>query len=480
MRYTPSMHVPEGQVFPTLPRPVSFPLPRPATPPSTGSGDIFVGTTPAPITATPATTNAKPTAGGTTTTTGTSVANDSPTSATTATAATTLPPLQVGDRRDFWAWDFAVMPPGPKVVHATLRALGDKAQIWVDDAAFDQTVSNADVATLSARLEQKSPPGSVNPTRGVVDINTAYFGPPPTTIDPDPRVTVLLTPFATFNGTSMDGYFNAFDQMPDSEAWGQYQQHSNERNIIYVNTAGSPVSSDYMQGVLAHEMSHLQQFGRAPEQAGWIGETLGEVAMAVNGYNTDFGHMARHQRKPSNPLESDTYVDYGAAFLFGTFLLERYGAGFISTLSGENGNGREAIERTLRATGSTDTFSSLISDWTVANYADARGAVAPGGHHYASLDIPAPAETVLAEPGAKTEGTLKPTGAAYVRIDASAGARVQIEGGAASVRALTFDGPRLRVDEVDARSGASVPSGTVLAIASVGTEPLRYTVTSAS
>lgn len=463
------MHVPEGQVFPTLPRPVSFPPPRPAMPPATGSGDIFVPT-PTVTTATPA--SRAPSVTGTTSTRGA-------TSAGETTAATPLPQLQVGDRRDFWAWDFAIMPPGPKMVHATLRGLGDKAQIWVDDAAFDHTVSNADVGTLSARLEQQSPPGSVNPTRSVVDINTTYFGAPPSTIDPDPRVTVLLTPFATFNGTSMDGYFNAFDQMPDSESWGQYQQHSNERNIIYLNTAGSPIASDYMQGVLAHEMSHLQQFGRAPEQAGWIGETLGEVAMAVNGYNTDFGHVARHQRKPSNPVESDTYVDYGAAFLFGTYLLERYGAGFISALSGESGNGRAAIERTLAATGSSDTFSSLITDWTVANYADARGALAPGGHHYASLDIPAPAETVLAEPGARAEGTLKPTGAAYLRIDAPAGAHLQVEGGVASVRALTFDGPRLRVDEVDAKGGASVPAGTVLAIASVGTEPLRYTVTSA-
>ena len=464
MRYTPErMHVSEGcPAF--LPRPLPVPRDgRGATPlpPGAAQGDTFTrssgergrrasGSTSCP-----------------------SAARDP------LLTSTALPALQEGAQRDFWAWDFAVMPPAPKVVHATLRALGDRSQIWVDDSAYGQSVSAADVAALGDRLERHAPSGAVDPTRGIVDIDTAYFGPPPTGIDPDPRVTVLVTPFATFNGTSMDGYFNAFDQMPDSESWQKYQQHSNERNVIYLNAAGAPISGDYMQGVLAHELSHLLQYGRAPEQSSWLGETLAEVAMAVNGYHTDHSHVARHQRKPSSPVESETYVDYGAAYLLGTFMLERYGAGFITALAAHEGNGRGAIDATLRECGSTDTFQSLIGDWAVANYADARGAVGPG-RHYASLDVPAPAETVVSSTEAHAEGSLRPTGVAYIRVDAERGARLDVEGGSAAVRALRFDGPRLSVTELDARGGVNVAAGTVLAIAAVGSEPARYTVQAAS
>lgn len=469
------MHVSDSAALPLLPRPNR---PRHTSPPpASGADDAFLGasrTSPASGAIGPF-----PVTGGSVPTPLDSPVHALRTPDAAAPSAISLPPLQPGDRRTFWTWDFSVMPPAAKSVQATLRALGDRSQVWVDDTAWGQGVAETDVETLSRRLEQQAPPGAVNPTRGIVDINTSYFGPPPTAIDPDPRVTVLLTPFASFNGTRMDGYFNAFDQMRDSEAWEQYQQHSNERNIVYLNTAGAPVASDYMQGVLAHELSHLQQYGRAPEQAGWIGETLGEVAMAVNGYHTDYGHVARHQKKPGSPVESETYIDYGAACLFGTYMLERYGSGFITALAGESGNGREAISRTLQASGSADTFETLVADWVVANYADAQGAVSPG-HHYASLDIPAPAETVVSRDSATAEATLAPTGAAYVRVSAPEGAQVRIEGGAAAVRALTFDGRRLRVDDLDARSEVHVPAGTVLAIAAVGTAPSRYTVTPAS
>jgi hypothetical protein len=380
------------------------------------------------------------------------------------------PPPAPGAQRDFWTWDFAVMPPAPKRIHATLRSLGEHAAIWVDDAAWGKGVQAADIATLEKRFNRAAPSGAVDPTRGVFDIDCAYFGGLPHGIDPDPRVTILLTPFAQFNGTSLDGYFNAFDQMPDSETWSQYQQHSNEKNIIYLNTAGPSVSGDYMQGVLAHEFSHLLQFGRNPEQASWLGETMAETAMALNGYHTDFGHVARHQKRPDRPVESDTYVDYGASYLLGTYMLERYGAGFISEVAANPGSGREAIEKSLRG----DTFASLIADWSVANYADARGGIAPG-HHYASLDVPAPAESIVGAGQDRVEGDLKPTGAAYVRIDVPGGARVEADGEAA-VRVMRFDGPRLHVDEIAANSDTVVPQGAVVAISSVGTSPLHYSV----
>lgn len=385
-----------------------------------------------------------------------------------------------GVRRDFWAWDFSVMPPAPKPSHATLRSCGEHAEIWVDDDEWGKTVQPADVAILDERFNRAAPSGAVDPTRGVFDIDRAYFGDMPHDIDPDPRVAILLTPFATFNGTSLDGYFNSFDQIPDAEAWEKYRQHSNERNMIYLNTAGPPVSGDYMQGVLAHEFSHLLQFGRTQDQSSWLGETLAEVAMAVNGYHTDYRHVERHQTRPASPLESDTYVDYGGAYLFGTFLLERYGQPFIARLAEQSGSGRDAIDKVLRESGAADTFASVVADWAVANYADALGVVAPG-HHYASLDLPVPAQSLLTKPADAVEGTLAPTGAAYVRVDVPHGETVHVtaDGGRAAIRLLCIDGPHLLVEDVDSSRDVAVPRGGVLALAAIGSEPLHYKVEAA-
>lgn len=397
---------------------------------------------------------------------------------TSSASAVTAEPPTVGTQRDFWTWDFSVMPPAPKRIHTTLRAVGEHAEFWVDNEAWEMTVQPSDVELLNKRFNEASPCGSVDPTRGVFDIDRAYFGDMPRSIDQSPRAAILITPFASLGQTTLDGYFNAFDQMPDSQSWPKYQQHSNERNIIYLNANGPSVSGDYMQGVLAHEFSHLLQYGRNQDESSWLGETLAEVAMTVNGYHTDFGHVTKHQTKPASPLETDTYVDYGAAYLFGTYMLERYGQSFVSRLASQPGSGREAVDAVLRVSGSTDTFQSLVADWVVANYADAQGAIAPG-HHYASLDVPAPSESVLKEAGDKVEGTLPPTGAAYVRVSVPQGAAVHVaaDGGAAALRLLHFEGARLTVQDVEAGKTVSVPRDGVLAIASVGTDPMHYTVT---
>ncbi|MBM3462667.1 MAG: hypothetical protein FJX76_11250 [Armatimonadetes bacterium] len=388
------------------------------------------------------------------------------------------PPPAEGATRTFWTWDFSVMPPGAKAVTATLRSLGDHAQIWVDDAAWGRTVQAADVEVLANRFNRASNAGSVNPSQGIHQIDTAYFGDLPHGIDPDPRVTILLSEMASFQGTTLDGYFNAFDQLPEVEAWEKYQQHSNERNIIYLNTAGSPVSGDYMQGVLAHEYAHLLTWGRDPEESSpWLTEMLGETAMAVNGFHTDFGHVARHQRRPSSPLESDTYVDYGAAYLFGTYLLERYGKPFIADLARDPASGRDAVEATLARTGTGHTFTSVLEDWVVANYADSRNVVAPG-RHYASLDIPPPSEAhVLTGESPSAEGTLAPTGAAYIRLDLPAAARLQFSGeGDASVQVMHFHDARMDVQKVDPGQPFEVPGDAVLAVVATGTGPLKYSV----
>jgi len=334
-------------------------------------------------------------------------------------------PPKLGDQRTFWTWDMSVMPPAAKQVTATCRADGATGYVFVDNAVWDRLVKADDVKTLSERFEERSPSGSVDPRRGVAAIDHDWFGTPPLGLDGDPKVYLLITEMSKYMGTTLDGYFNPFDTITDAQAQEQGQR-SNEKEIIYLNAAGGgPIAGDYMQGVLAHEYQHLLHQPHDAEEESWLSETLAEVAMKVNGYHTDMGHVVRHQSKPEKPLVSQTYVDYGACMLFGTYMTERYGKSFIQELSRDPLHGTASIDATLERFGRPERFPELYRDWAVANFADSQGVAAPG-LHYGSLDLPAPAELGLAA-GTPLETTLAPTGVRYVRLQDDEAMRLKLE-----------------------------------------------------
>lgn len=377
----------------------------------------------------------------------------------------------VGSQKSFWVWDMAVMPPGFKQISATCKAVGPEAYVFVDDAV---PLSDQAVATLDKRLHRESAPGSVDPSRGFAAINNDYFGRPALGQDGDRKVYVLVTELAPFNGSVMDGYVNAFDTLTEEEAWTQYQQHSNEAEVVYLNQASRPVDSDYMLGVLAHEYQHLCHQAADPEEHSWVNEMVSEAAMTVNGYHTDMGHVARYAAKPQHPqLVSETYVNYGACFLFGTYLTERYGKTFFQELTANPDHGTAGIDSTLAKLGRSERFDDLYKDWVVANYADARGISDPG-LHYGTLDVPAMAEAkqITSFPDGDA-AELPPSAVRYLKLATPDEARVVVPEGL-SLQLLSFEGGRMTRTELSGE--ASLPAGNdrVLVVANPGGEKLAY------
>lgn len=385
-------------------------------------------------------------------------------------------PAQPGDKREFWTWDMSVMPPGEKKVSTTCRSVGGNTNIWVDDAVWERLVTAEDVFTLQKRLEEKSPTGSVDPRKGIVAINEEYFGKAPVGMDGDPKVNILLTEFASFRGTVMDGYFNAFDTLTDKEAQEEYGQRSNETEVVYMNAASRRISSDYMQGVLAHEYQHLLHFPHDGEEESWLSETLGEVAMKVNGYHTDMGHVARHQSRPHLPLVSQTYVDYGACMLFGSYMTEQFGEGFIQELSQDPRHGVESINGTLSELGVEKSFDSIYRDWVVANYADSKGVATPG-NHYASLNVPAPAQTVVEGSEFNESNTLRPTGARYYKLpEADVELSVTSPSEQLTTEILEFDGKKMTRRAYQPGMKLQAHPDRVLVVGSLAAEDVEYSV----
>ena len=384
----------------------------------------------------------------------------------------------VGTQKEFFTWDMSVMPPGEKTITATCRAVGEHAYVFVDDAVWERLVTEEDVFEVDRKFHRQAPPGAVDPRQGIAEINHAYFGEAPLGLDSDPKINILITEFASFRNTTLNGYFNPFDTIPDSQAQEQYGQRSNEAEVIYLNAASRRISGDYMQAVLAHEHMHLLHHPHDPIEEAWMGEMLGEVAMKVNGYHTDMGQVARHQAHPDRPLVSQTYVDYGACMLFGSYLTEQFGEGFIQELASSPLQGVESLNATLENLGQNQRFEGLFRNWVVANLADSKGVATPG-LHYGTLDLPAPAVIDLSGAETETSDSLRPTGARYYRLpEAATSLEIASETPGLQAEIVSFQGKRLeRLDLTTNEGLVELPSNggeRYLALSSLGDEELNY------
>lgn len=323
-----------------------------------------------------------------------------------------------GTTRSFWRWDFAAMPPGFKKIDATCRAVGKNAFIFVDDKEWNKTVKKEDILKLKDVFENKTPDGSVNKNQGIFDIESRIFGNPPDVIDREPRVYLLISDMGKYNGNGFDGYFNPFDEMPEKDAWEKYHQHSNEVEILYLNSGSNetPIASDYMLSVTAHELQHLIHFNYDATEESWINESCSEAAMTATGYFTDIKHLKHYADNPSSPLIVTDYVDYGACLLWGTFLMEQLGTDFFPPFVSNPLSGSVSITDTLKSLHRPENFRSLFDQWVVANFASGKSLNNPK-YSYKSFSVPPMkiARKFTEFPG-EHESTLKNSGIDYIGL----------------------------------------------------------------
>lgn len=276
---------------------------------------------------------------------------------------------RLGDRKEFWVWDLRVMPPAFRRTEATVRAVGPRSYIFVENALWEKNITPDYVERLHHRLEIETPRGALK-QMGIIPLEEEVFAPLPKKIRNDERLIVLFADLGQYKDYQFDGFFNAFDQMKEETAWNEFEQHSNEANIIYIN--GFRGTEDYTTGVIAHELQHLlahhatdnaADFNQAP----WLSEMLAEGAMLVTGYYSDQGHVNRFTENPGRqPLVSETYVSYGPQLLFASYLIDsvRSDATALGFLTRLKKRGREAIEFLFRSQTSFPlNFDAIFSNF---------------------------------------------------------------------------------------------------------------------
>ena len=275
---------------------------------------------------------------------------------------------QVGDTRTFWRWNLAVMPPSWIQTPSTCRAVGEHCYIFVANSEWGTRMTQAHVDEVLARLEDST----VNdPGRGAIEMDTALFGPIPDELDNDPRLIVFYSALGSFQGTSFDGYFSAYNQVTEAQAQQMNPSgHSNECEMIYMTCNPLSPVAPIRLSVLAHELQHLIHWGADANEDTWLNEGCAELAMVAYGVPDPISGFPAN---PDNNLTAwnQTTADYVKVMLFFTYLQEHFDdSGMIRAIVASPANGIASLESCLGIYYPTVTVQELFRLWSIANYLD--------------------------------------------------------------------------------------------------------------
>lgn len=331
--------------------------------------------------------------------------------------------------RKFWVYDLSVMPPKYVEVAASCQAQGDHAYLYVADDIWGTDMNLTDVDQVMTAFEKTTP---VDGAKGIFDVSTGVFG-ATTDVDKDGHVFLLYFEIKPYQGNQFDGFIRIEDMTNGTKG--------NNAEVLYLDGVRNDPGGEYMLGVVAHEFEHLIAVNHNPNQASWLSETMAETSMIACGYYGDLDDWV-----PSfagNPTQTVTMeqpgVNYGAVFLLGGYMFERFGAGFFTALSDETSTGIGAVNAVLTAQGKPDTFKTLLGDWAAANFLDAP-TIGDGKWGYKLFDVPAMAATSATVPAAASSLSLKAYSAKYVvyTVDAPASSSLAITLQSTSNANLTF------------------------------------------
>ncbi len=312
--------------------------------------------------------------------------------------STNRPPgnYQVGHSDHFYMSD--IRAKNYYTITATVKQITAHAYWYAQD---NMAVDEQALKSMARTFEQK-----IYPT------DRALFGSEWTPgVDNDPRITVL---FATISGAG--GYYASADEYTRA-----VNPFSNEREIIYINTAGG---WDGLESTLAHEFQHMIHWHEHPNQDVWLNEGASVLASALNGYDV-MGVDGDFMRSPDVQLNAWrenpdlARANYGASFLFLDYLRLHYGGDKISraTISSP-GSGTDAIDNALASLGYTDRSTAVFKKWALANLVDGLPGALEKGLDYSDRQVNASPQVILDHYPTGRSGKVSQFGTDYIQLTA--------------------------------------------------------------
>ena len=284
--------------------------------------------------------------------------------------------LEVGDILSFFSYDFKKQE--AHSLEAELRHKTDKTYIFVEKPQWDsQRVTQNDVDTFhnafevatpsSSQLPGHFPSASVDPGKGIREINEEYFGPPPNKSG-DGYVYILILDirdnFDPENGNNLfiAGFFSPRDQSDLA--------NSNQKDMIYVDSNPGRPTNEFSLLVVAHEFQHLIHNHFDTNEERWINEGASEYAQQLCGYGISIPFNYFSNPNKSMTSWGDQLEDYQRVGLWNVYLGEKFGNPLIKAIVQDPDNGVTSIRNALDQVGISLSIEQIFTNFTIANYAN--------------------------------------------------------------------------------------------------------------
>lgn len=331
----------------------------------------------------------------------------------------------VGDTRSFTVVNISTN--SQYSVPSTLRAKGTRSQVWVEDSSWTKGwVTQAVVNQILDNLEAHTGSQSLDPNKGIVNLDTEYFGNPPNR-DGDGLTDFLILDvqdgWAPGKGY-VAGFFNPGDQ-----------GSGNNCDILYLDCYpgiyyNGAISTDTVMATTAHEFQHLIHYNYDPPiflgwggEETWLNEAMSQAAMVVCGYalQTPFMYLTMTNNRiddwDSQQTQGDRiYSDYSLAQMWALYLMEQYGPAILKQVVQDTKHGSASIDSILQPKGSS--FMNFYKDWIVATAINDRSTNSKWGYAYPyAWNLRAcPDATFSSYPANVTGKTVEQAGALFYRF----------------------------------------------------------------
>jgi hypothetical protein len=239
-------------------------------------------------------------------------------------------------------------------LYATLEHKTAHVYMWVEEGV---RVDEDNLKAAAERFENES-----------YVTNRAFFGSEWSPgVDNDLHLSIL---HATNLGDSIAGYYSSADEFVP-----EVREDSNAMEMFYINLDNVTPNSGFYNGVLAHEFQHMIHWYNDRNEETWLNEGFSELATYLNGFDVGgsdwlFADAPDTQLNtwPSGPGAAG--ANYGAAYLFTSYFLDRFGSDATQALVAHQANSFKSVEDVLLGQGSDLAYEDLFADWTVANLLD--------------------------------------------------------------------------------------------------------------
>jgi immune inhibitor A len=279
------------------------------------------------------------------------------------------PDYAVGTRRLFYASN--VDTDEQFDIYATLEYKTEHVYMWVEEGVG---VDRDDLVAAAELFEDHT-----------YRTDRTFFGSEWTPgVDNDPHVSIL---HARGLGNSVAGYYSSADEFVSP-----VRDDSNEMEMFYINIENVTVNDDFYNGVLAHEFQHMIHWYNDRNEETWMNEGFSELAMYLNDYDTG-GADWIFAMEPDTQLNSwpegpgAAGANYGAAYLFTSYFLDRFGSEATQALVAHPENSFASVDAVLEELDTGLTYKDLFGDWAVANLVD-DPSIGDGRYGYSDINPP--------------------------------------------------------------------------------------------